>query len=429
MNDKFEELRIRIQAADPAQNTSELNQTVVAKAPLTQKAKRLWGFKTTRLGLGGASAVAVTALALTISATLGAQPLIQMAVGGPESLSSSDSKMMAGSDEKIGIWPGYWVQNEYSPSVDLSTEQGSGNVYQLVMVGNPSQRLQQIANIFGIEGSIKEDEWSSKEYPSYSIGTPNRQVSLSWNGTGSWYFSNWAESELRSETREDASEMVEVDFKPTPELLPSEGEVIAKALEIFNETGLPIAESEIRTYRDDWGTGAFASFKVAGQDTAIEWSIGYDSTGELTYASGHSVAAIERGDFKTISAFDSVERIADGRWWGNPANSVWEQYSSDASMLKADSQIQVDPEMSISPEGEEQFVPEIQKLVIERSTATMLMIYDKRGSAWLVPGYLLHNDKGWFDAVISLEEGVIELYKPEEISPENLRIEEEPAQG
>jgi hypothetical protein len=429
MNDKFDELRIRIQAADPAQNTPELNHTVVAKAPLTQKAKRFFGFKTTRLGLGGASAVAVTALALTLSANLGTQPLIQMAVGGPESLSAGDSKMMAGSDGTVGIWPGYWVQNEYSPGADLSTEQGSGNVYQLVMVGNSSQRLQQIADIFGIEGSIKQDEWSSEQYPSYSIGTPNRQVSLSWNGTGSWYFSSWAESEVRSETREDSSEMVVDDFKPTPELLPSESEVIAKALEIFNSTGLKISASDIRTYRDDWGTGAFASLKVAGQDTAIEWSIGYDSTGELTYASGHSVEAIERGDFNTISAFDAVDRIADGRWWGNPANSVWEQYGSNAPMLKADNQIQVDPEMGIYPEGEEQFIPEIQKLVIERSTATMLMIYDKSGSAWLVPGYLLHNDKGWFDAVISLEEGVIELYEPIETGPENLKIDEEPAQG
>jgi hypothetical protein len=223
--------------------------------------------------------------------------------------------------------------------------------------------------------------------------------------------------------------MVVDDFKPTPELLPSESEVIAKALEIFNATGLTVSASEIRTYLDDWGAGAFASFKVAGQDTAIEWSIGYNSTGELTYASGHSVETIERGDFKTISAFDAVDRIADGRWWGNPANSVWEQYSSNASVLRTDDQIQVDPEMGVFPEGEEQLVPEIQKLIIERSTATMLTIYDKSGSAWLVPGYLLHNDQGWFDTVISLKEGVIELYEPIEMSPGNLRIDQAPAQG
>lgn len=429
MNDNFEELRIRIQAADPAQNAPELNHTVVAKAPLSQKAKRFFSFKTARLGVGSASAVAVTALALTLSANLGTQPLIQMAVGGAESAMSNDSKVMASSDAEVGIWPGYRIEYEYVPGEGLTTDKESGTVYQLVMVGNPNQRLQQLADLFGIEGTIKQDEWSSSEYPSYSIGNQNTQINLSWNGTGGWYFSSWTESNLRSADSDETREVVADDFKPTPELLPSETEVIAKALEIFNATGLTVSASDIKTYRDDWGTGAFASYRVAGQDTAIEWSIGYGSTGELTYASGHSVEALERGDFNTISAFDAVDRIADGRWWGSPANSAWEQHSSNNSILKTEDQIQVDPEMGSTQKDQEQFVPEIQKLVIERSTVAMLMIYDKSGSAWLVPGYLLHNDQGWFDAIISLEEGVIELYEPVEMNPENLRIDQEPAQG
>jgi hypothetical protein len=32
-----------------------------------------------------------------------------------------------------------------------------------------------------------------------------------------------------------------------------------------------------------------------------------------------------------------------------------------------------------------------------------------------VPGYLLKNDQGWFDSIISLEDGVIELPEPMEI--------------
>jgi hypothetical protein len=40
------------------------------------------------------------------------------------------------------------------------------------------------------------------------------------------------------------------------------------------------------------------------------------------------------------------------------------------------------------------------------------MIFDRAGGAWLVPGYLLKNDQGWFDPIISLEDGVIELPDP-----------------
>jgi hypothetical protein len=45
------------------------------------------------------------------------------------------------------------------------------------------------------------------------------------------------------------------------------------------------------------------------------------------------------------------------------------------------------------------------------------MIYDKSGGAWLVPGYILKNDQGWFDAVIALVEGVIELPEPYAVEP------------
>jgi hypothetical protein len=36
---------------------------------------------------------------------------------------------------------------------------------------------------------------------------------------------------------------------------------------------------------------------------------------------------------------------------------------------------------------------------------------------WLVPGYLLFNDQGWFDSIVSLEEGVIQLPEPVDVMP------------
>jgi hypothetical protein len=56
--------------------------------------------------------------------------------------------------------------------------------------------------------------------------------------------------------------------------------------------------------------------------------------------------------------------------------------------------------------------PEIIKLKLTSAKEAMLLIYDQSGGAWLVPGYLLYNDKGWFDSIISLVEGVIELPEP-----------------
>ena len=43
---------------------------------------------------------------------------------------------------------------------------------------------------------------------------------------------------------------------------------------------------------------------------------------------------------------------------------------------------------------------------------------------WLVPGYLLYNDEGWFHAIVSVVEGVIALPEPaDDIMP----MIEEPA--
>jgi hypothetical protein len=56
-------------------------------------------------------------------------------------------------------------------------------------------------------------------------------------------------------------------------------------------------------------------------------------------------------------------------------------------------------------------------LKINKSETAMLGVWDAAGGFWLVPGHLLYNDQGWFDSIISLEEGVIELPKYEEVAP------------
>jgi hypothetical protein len=61
--------------------------------------------------------------------------------------------------------------------------------------------------------------------------------------------------------------------------------------------------------------------------------------------------------------------------------------------------------------------PKIIDLRINRSEVVLVSVYDKAGSMWLVPGYLLFNDQGWFDSIISLVEGVIELPEPYTVMP------------
>jgi hypothetical protein len=63
----------------------------------------------------------------------------------------------------------------------------------------------------------------------------------------------------------------------------------------------------------------------------------------------------------------------------------------------------------------EQIEPETVTLTVVESESALLSIWDANGEVWLVPGYILVNDQGWFGAVISLIEGVIELPKETEV--------------
>ena len=59
--------------------------------------------------------------------------------------------------------------------------------------------------------------------------------------------------------------------------------------------------------------------------------------------------------------------------------------------------------------------PETVTVTVENAEATLLLLWDAEGNAWLVPGYAMQQPEGWWNAVVSLVEGVIAL--PEPIDP------------
>ncbi len=425
MNENFDDLKARLQKADPADSSFVLNEGLVAQAPLAKPARAPISSRL-RLGLlSGGSIAAVSALALVAGLTTPQQPLIQMAnapAGRAESLAASDA---AAPGMKM-IAP-VWIEYDYD-STELSDETGRGSVYQLVLEGDVKERLQQLADYFGIEGEIREEEWSSKEYPTFSIGKPERQVSVTWAGTGNFYFNAWDPASYKCEnktvTLEDGTSYESCEPIATPELIPSEEKIKSEAFDLFEAFGLGVAKDRIRVDRSDWGASAIASVQVDGQDTALEWWVNYDGAGKLSNVSGHFAKPQARGEFDTISAKEAATRIKDGRWFGSPSSSVWNQYSQNMRTADAVSLPAVEPAPEESTKdapatSEEQVEIKPQKVTLKLtgSESTLLMIYDKSGGAWLVPGYILKNDQGWFDAIISLVEGVIELPEPYAVEP------------
>ncbi len=140
-----------------------------------------------------------------------------------------------------------------------------------------------------------------------------------------------------------------------------------------------------------------------------------------------------RGTFGTVSPTDAVQRMADYRWFGAPGP----EFQGGAMMfakgaVEDDGPVAVEepgvptgeptdeppvestdpstpsPEETLPPIDVEP-TPEVVDVTVDNATATLLLLWDADGNAWLVPGYAMQMPEGWWNAVVSLVEGVIAL--------------------
>ncbi|MEQ1738208.1 MAG: hypothetical protein ABL886_17630, partial [Rhodoglobus sp.] len=156
-----------------------------------------------------------------------------------------------------------------------------------------------------------------------------------------------------------------------------------------------------------------------------------------------------RGTFGTVSPTAAVDRLADYRWYGS-AGPDFQGGAMAFSTKAAEGGVAVDPgtgdsdsehvdpptdepgagvEPTVDPvdpvepvdpgtepapeETEPPVIieptPEIVEVTVDDATATLLLMWDADGNAWLVPGYAMEMPEGWWNAIVSLVDGVIAL--------------------
>jgi len=59
----------------------------------------------------------------------------------------------------------------------------------------------------------------------------------------------------------------------------------------------------------------------------------------------------------------------------------------------------------------------VQTITLDEAKSVLLLVWDASGSAWLVPGVALTGTDWWWQTVITLVEGVIQLPEPMLIEP------------
>ena len=284
--------------------------------------------------------------------------------------------------------------------------------------GNPSQRLREFAEIFGQEGSVELEQWSTEYFPSYKLETDEAYFSLYWHGSAIINYSskrNWLSEDCYLTDEELVDPEMEVvrgsGCEPLPTVPMPTADVLAQeAYETISKAGFDGNLSDIVVERYEWGASAFASTSVDGVETAIEWYVSWDQTAQLSNISGHLAKPQRIGEFDTISPVDAVSRIADGYWFGAAPRSFYEYTFAEAALEAPEDDEFLDEEMETLPVEPFPEPGEIEsiELIVEDATEATLLIQDSEGKGWLVPGYLLRTDQGWFEPVVSLQTGVIE---------------------
>ena len=425
-----------------------------------------------RLQLAGAATVAVAIVAvgaLAIAPTLNRAPLFTAGGSG----STANSPAAAEDSSSMDLRIANWVNYEYVAGDGLSSQGGDGHVYQLKRAGTAEDVLRDAADAFGVDGDVKKSSYFDPAYPTYFVGSEDGtapSVTVTWSGTGDWWYNNPAayppvvcapasEEEKLVGGDAIAPEVCDVP-EATPSLAPSESEARSQAKALFAATGFEVDAGDIRVTADEWSTTAAASLTVGGEQTGIEWSISWAPSGEISWAYGHSISVVDRGSYGTISEKDAVTRIADGRWYGQPGPeySGGMMYTLDSGVARSAETDPVteaptdpstdptpapteepgtvdpgtvepsEPDPGVEPEPnpdptilpDPMPTPEEPKTVVvtvDDTFGTLLLMWDSEGNAWLVPGLAVQNPEGWWVTVVSLVEGVIALPEPIEVEP------------
>jgi hypothetical protein len=397
---------------DMEKDIETLRKAVKAKAPKLSEDVILDGITRQPAKKSSRLKLSLVAGALTVVLTAGIG--MNMAPHGPLFSLGSGSSGLAESgalDSKMAIWANY----VYEAGPKLGTSGGSGNVYQLKLTGDPEVIINSLAKRFGLEGELSKESYDGNKTYSYFFGIKDKyekpSLSVYWSGTGSWYLNNYTGA-------------------TSGPGLPSDEEVRAQAAELFAATGLSISPSKIDIFKE-YGRTAIGHLEVDGQATALDWSMTWDEFGNLVSASGNSVTVLNRGSFQTVSEKVAVTRLSDWRYSGSPAGSYYGGGLVANDMVKSTGGASEPAATEGSSGGSEPAPapttgpdPQPTSMPTEPPTINVLctsaksvplMVWDSKGNAWLVPGYMYKvTELGWQPSVVSLVDGVIELPKADD---------------
>jgi hypothetical protein len=143
---------------------------------------------------------------------------------------------------------------DYVAGDNLSTSTGRGHVYRLDLAGTPESVLRNAAAFFGVSGETQKSQYFDAAWPSYVVGPEDGSapsITVSWSGTGSWWYNNpaaYPEQKCLKEKRvgKGSDAYIEcTEYEPAVMgLNPDETKTRQLASEFFAEMGVEANDSD-----------------------------------------------------------------------------------------------------------------------------------------------------------------------------------------
>lgn len=426
--------------------------------------------------LAGTAAVAIAATAVALPNLTGVagNSGYLFATGGSGSRGSAASSEL-GSDSKMGLaMPAF--QRNYIAGKGLSSEAGSGHVFQLQPLGNGRKIAEELAQHFGISGEVREIQHQGEDTgATYTVGSDNvdpysadigtapqrpsvtvdDSASANWISYGSPEAYLWANCHMGMTPAPEGC-----DSAPTGSKLPTPYEALKTASSILGSLGLKAAPS-IEGLSDgnyllsytrpqssavisvDAGTGSTTSAEptqqsdlwveaaliVDGKPTAVtvEFNWVYGS-GLLANMYGSLSNPVDRGSFDTLSPVDTLKRLTasygtnqsySGAAYTAYGNIQWSKYSypgmtsGTAKDFYRDMSTCANTDtVSDCPFPVEGNIPVVY-IKVQGARAAQLLLYANDGTQWLVPGFdFFDEDGGYLESAFNVVDGVIDVSQP-----------------
>lgn len=417
MNEKFESDQAveALQKAAKSVRAPKLDESILenatkvaAKPSLLERLglnRKLAGFSMA----GAAASVAVAAVVL--GGALNPQPTFTLEMGTGEGLGQRNVSSGVAGDSKVGS-SSYWGNPnmiEYVADENLSSDTGTGSIYEFVNNTTAKELSASIKRVLKIDGGFITE--------TYGVETPNGTENVTYfnlqsgaisvyvsdtNGALSFNYSNgnaWVMGECVKE--ETSVEMPDVTYcienAPVKADLPSDKQAIAHALELFSGLGFETNAADITLNRTEDSLYAFAPIKVDGKSTGLSWDIAWGNTGKISSMNGYAVDAVKVADVSTISAKDTVKRMNDYRWMASGSAELYIESTLTSTLGRWD-----DLHKELTPTYR-----------VVGSKTVQGIIYDANGKMFSVPAFAMYTENDSYPLVyVSVVDGVIKLPEP-----------------